>query len=83
MYLFGIQLGFTNGSQSPYFHTKYVNDETELNWTEIDTSRTIRKVSVYLTGKTFISRLRFIDENDENIIELLWDERDTGKWVSE
>ena len=54
MYLFGIQLGFTNGRQSPYFHTKSVNDENELKWTEIDTSKTIRKVSVYLTRKIFI-----------------------------
>ncbi len=82
MWLDRIQLGFTNGVQSSYFNTSWVKDETELKWTEIDTSKTIRKVSVYWGMGYCIERLRLIDENDENIIELNWDESNNGEWIT-
>ena len=72
--LCGIQLVFTVPGLESQFHETYLpiadKEATTLKEAKIDTSKTIRSVSVKIFNGFAINGLRFTDEEGENLLDL-------------
>ena len=82
--LTGIQFVYSNGIESPLFQTKEAADDNEVFLVDIDTNRTIRKVSLKLDGQK-IGGMRFFDIYDSYIMNVTWNNqngRRSGKWIT-
>ena len=84
--LSGIQLKFTNNVETPLFHAQSEMN-SQLQSVEIDVTRTIRRVSMFVSKKAnnqqHLCRLKLIDEKDSCIIDLPLSNRfdKEGSWV--
>ena len=68
--LSGIQLVFSSGIQTPLFEPDAAYYD-ELNKIELDTSRTIRFISLRYNSVAY-EGLRFYDEEKDYILDLTW-----------
>ena len=82
--LSGFQLEFTGGVQSELFETNYARKNNKLNSVQIDVTRRIRKISMFVcTANNYLKRLRLIDDNNENLADLTWWTNDQGEWITQ
>ena len=74
---------FTNGVESPLFENEDAGNN-ELKFVEIDQTKDIRKVSMYCChgDDNDIQRMRLIDENNLNILEIIWHDTNDGSWIT-
>ena len=82
--LAGIQLHFSNGMESPLYQTKdAIEREWEVKSREIfDKKRTIKKINVLVREYAYIHRIKFVDEKDLPVLDLVFDDREQGRWGS-
>ena len=60
----GFQLGFTNGITSDMFETEWGKENNSPESVDVDVSRKIRKVSMFIDpkGRGYLNRLKMLDE---------------------
>ena len=69
--LSGIQLHFGHGVKSPLYETQWAKqDQVKEAW--VDTSRTIKWVSMLVTAYGTLSQLRLVDDQKKVIVDLVW-----------
>ena len=79
--LSSFQLHFTDEVESQVFEAS--KSKASLTHIEIDTERTIRKISLKIAYNEEIRGLRLMDEFDEFIVDVTWCEHsDIGEWVT-
>ena len=76
--LSGIQLAFSNGISTPLFETSATYWD-ELKNVEVDTTRTIRYISLRFNSVAY-EGLRLYDEQKDYILDLTWHESPKGGW---
>ena len=80
----GLQLEFTNEVTSACYETKFARENNKFEKVTIDTTKTIRKVAMFVTSnqRRFLNKLRFLDENNEVIAELVCYDDNHGQWIT-
>ena len=68
--------------KSPLFECENVKNK-ELQWLDIDQSKSIRKVSFYHSNNwTYIQRMKLSDEHNQAIIDKTWCGDNDGNWAT-
>ena len=82
--LAGLKFHMSNGLETPLYETKDAKDrEWELKSREIfDKKRKIKKIHVLVREYAYFHRIKFSDENDVAVLELVFDDREQGRWGS-
>ena len=83
MALFGIQLHFTNGIETPMFiDQNQLQNFKQPETTQIDMTRKIKKISlrIYTVSGPYIRGIRFMDELGQYIVNL---DGGNGDWVTQ
>lgn len=81
--LMAIQLGFTNGVETPLFEAKGKCRSIPSISVDVDTSRTIRQLRMFVSENYHMCKLKMIDEKGKNIVNLDWTNKydGRGKWL--
>ena len=69
--LHGIQIGFSDGSNSPLFQGFRTKDETTEIVLEIDAQRTVKGIS-FKQWEDNLTGLRIFDENGDYLVDYTW-----------
>ena len=81
--LAGIKLEFANGLETPLFETDFSRDtDPTLKLVRVDTSRTIRRISLKIDRRECLRGLRLIDRYGEDIVEIVWAKATSGRWIT-
>ena len=68
---------FNNLTGTPFFETGYKSAFKVIN---IDTSKTVRKVSMLICRRSFINGLRLVDDGGEYLVNATF--KDEGDWIT-
>ena len=79
--LTGIQFVYQNGFESPLFQTDGAIQNNIIYTVNLDTSKTVRKVSIKVDEQK-IGGLRLYDENNEFIMNSSWSSDRRGHWIT-
>ena len=76
----GIQLQFTNDVETPMFQTKW-GDQLISSEIMIDQNKPIRMIGLLLSNRNTIRGIRLLGESGEVLIDQVWLDMPTNKWV--
>ena len=79
-----MQLKFSGGVESPFFQKDVVEEQGTdgVQKIEIDTTRKIRSVSMFVRDNQYLHGLRLEDEEGKTFVDEVWYTSINNKWVT-